>query len=125
VAPQGFPVYPSRHPLTDEAMNDPTPPRRRSEPLLDEMGTAIVTGKDAAAFLWQVPDDVATREQIVQLLTRIRDGSARQGRTEMPRLCEELLVAARAKPTPQQVDMLQDGFDRLYKLWAAAKSGLL
>jgi hypothetical protein len=43
----------------------------------------------------------------------------------MPRLCEELLVAARAKPTPQQVDMLQDGFDRLYKLWAAAKSGLL
>ena len=106
-------------------MSDPTPPRRRSEPLLDEMGTAIVTGKDAVAFLWQVPDDVATREQLVQLLTRIRDGSARQGRTEMPRLCEELLVAARAKPTPQQVDMLQDGFDRLYKLWSAAKSGLL
>jgi hypothetical protein len=35
------------------------------------------------------------------------------------------IVAARAKPTPQQVDMLQDGFDRLYKLWGAAKSGLL
>jgi hypothetical protein len=108
-----------------DAMDDSQPPRRRTEPLLDEMGTAITAGKDAVAFLWQVPGDTATREQVVDLLTRIRDGSARQGRTEMPRLCEELLVAARAQPTPQQVDMLQDGFDRLYKLWAAAKSGLL
>jgi hypothetical protein len=106
-------------------MNDPKPPRRRTDPLLDDIGTAIVTGKDAVAFLWQVPHDVATREQVITLLAQIRDGSARQGRTEMPRLCEELLVAARAQPTPQQVDMLQDGFDRLYKLWAAAKSGLL
>jgi hypothetical protein len=43
----------------------------------------------------------------------------------MPKLCDELLTALRAQPTPQQVDILQDGFDRLYKLWAAAKSGLL
>jgi len=106
-------------------MDDPKPARRRTEPLLDDIGTAIVTGKDAVAFLWQVPDDAATREQVIKLLAQIRDGSARQGRTEMPRLCEDLLVAARAQPTPQQVDMLQDGFDRLYKLWAAAKSGLL
>jgi hypothetical protein len=106
-------------------MDDPKPRRSRPEPLLDDMGNAIVAGRDAVAFLWQVPDDAATRERVVVLLTEIRDGAVRQGRTEMPRLCEELLVAARAKPTPQQVDMLQDGFDRLYKLWAAAKSGLL
>lgn len=106
-------------------MDELAPRRRRTEPLLDEMGTAIVAGRDAAAFLWQVPDDHETRERIATLLEQIRDGSARQGRTEMPKLCDELLVAARAQPTPQQVDILQDGFDRLYKLWAAAKSGLL
>lgn len=106
-------------------MDDPTPRRSRPEPLLDELGKAIVAGKDAVAYLWQVPDDAATWQRVTELLGVIRDGSARQGRTEMPRLCDELLVAARAKPTPQQVDMLQDGFDRLYKLWAAAKSGLL
>jgi hypothetical protein len=99
--------------------------KRRTEPLLDEMGTAIVSGKDAVAFLWQVPDDAGTRSRLLELLERIRDLSAGQGRREMPRLCEELLVAARAQPTPQQVDLLQDGFDRLYKLWAAAKSGLM
>ncbi|MDH4043133.1 MAG: hypothetical protein OEW06_01640 [Gemmatimonadota bacterium] len=104
---------------------DPQPPRRRTEPLLDELGTAIVAGKDAASFLWQVPDDASTRQRLGDLLVQIRDGSAGQGRTEMPKLCEELIVALRAQPTPQQVDLLQDGFDRLYKLWAAAKSGLL
>lgn len=106
-------------------MTDPNKPRRRTEPLLDDLGTAIVEGKDAAAFLWQVPDDAATRTRVAGLLERIRDRSARQGRTEMPKLCDELLTAVRAQPTPQQVDILQDGFDRLYKLWAAAKSGLL
>ena len=38
---------------------------------------------------------------------------------------EELKVAAQATPSPQQVDVLVDGFDRLTKLWQAAKSGLL
>jgi hypothetical protein len=104
---------------------DAPPPRRRTEPLLDELGTAIVSGKDAASFLWQVPDDEATRQRLGELLEQIRDGSARQGRTEMPKLCEDLIVALKAQPTPQQVDLLQDGFDRLYKLWAAAKSGLM
>lgn len=106
-------------------MTDQPPRKRRTEPLLDEMGTAIVTGKDAVSFLWQVPDDADTRQRVVELLERIRALAAGQGRTEMPKLCEELLVAVRAQPTPQQVDMLQDGFDRLYKLWAAAKSGLM
>jgi hypothetical protein len=106
-------------------MSQEPPRRRRSQPLLDELGTAIVKGKDAASFLWQVPDDATTRGSLQELLQRIRDLSAREGRREMPKLCEELLVAARAQPSPQQVDLLQDGFDRLYKLWAAAKSGLM
>ena len=105
---------------------DPVPPKRRpTQPLLDDLGKAIVEGKDGAAFLWQVPDDAHTRKRMRELLEWIRDRSAAQGRREMPKLCDELLTALRAQPTPQQVDILQDGFDRLYKLWAAAKSGLL
>jgi hypothetical protein len=105
---------------------DQPPPRRRTpEPLLDDMGRLIVEGKDATAFLWQVPDDQTTRVRLREVLEQVRERSAKQGRREMPKLCDELLVALRAQPTPQQVDILQDGFDRLYKLWAAAKSGLL
>lgn len=106
-------------------MDEQPPRRRRTEPLLDDLGTAIVSGRDAVAFLWQVPDDADTRRRLVELLERIRGLSTKQGRTEMPKLCAELLAAVRVQPTPQQVDMLQDGFDRLYKLWAAAKSGLM
>jgi hypothetical protein len=48
-----------------------------------------------------------------------------QGRRELGRIVEELITAARATPSPQQVDLLVAGFDRLFKLWQAARSGLL
>jgi hypothetical protein len=98
---------------------------RRSQPLLDALGKLIVEGRDAATFLWQVPDDQATRARVQQILEEVRDQSARKGRREMPKLCDELLTAIRATPSPQQMDILQDGFDRLYKLWEAAKTGLV
>jgi len=104
---------------------DEPPGPRRSEPLLDALGQMIRDGKDSALYLWQVPDDAATRSRLEKLLQDIREQSARKGRREMPRLCDELLVALRASPSPQQVDLLQDGFDRLYKLWEAAKTGLV
>ncbi len=104
---------------------DDSPRPRRSQPLLDALGKLIQDGKDAASYLWQVPDDQGTRSRIQQLLQEIRDQSAKKGRREMPKLCDELLTALKASPTPQQVDLLQDGFDRLYKLWEAAKTGMV
>jgi len=107
-------------------VTDGLPPRqRRHEPLLDDVGKAIVSARDATNFLWQVPDDEPTREQLREALELIRDRSARKGRREMPSICDELLTALKASPSPQQVDILHAGFDRLYNLWAAAKSGLL
>jgi len=92
--------------------------------VVDELGQAILDGKDAASFLWQVPDDVETRDRIAKLLKFIQDKAERGGRREMPQICRELQVAIAASPSPQQVDILQDGFDRLHKLWQAARSGL-
>ena len=107
-------------------MSDQQPtPQRKSEPLLDSLGKAIAEGRDAAEFLWQVPDDADTRDRMVVVLEFIQSDTTKKGRREMPKICEELLVALRATPSPQQVDLLQTGFDRLYKLWRAAKSGLV
>jgi hypothetical protein len=103
----------------------PDQPARRPPPLLDALGKLCAEGKEAAEYLWQVPKDQAVREKILALLDQIGTESAKQGRREMPRLVEELKVAAQATPSPQQVDLLVDGFDRLLKLWQAAKSGLL
>ncbi len=62
---------------------------------------------------------------MVVVLEFIQSDTTKKGRREMPKICDELLVALRATPSPQQVDLLQIGFDRLYKLWRAAKSGLV
>ncbi|MBI1967529.1 MAG: hypothetical protein HYS40_06035 [Gemmatimonadetes bacterium] len=100
-------------------------PRRSRPPLMDALGKLCADGKSSAEYLWQVPDDAGVRAQIVGILEQIAAESAKQGRKEMGRICAELLTAAKASPSPQQVDLLVDGFDRLSKLWQAAKSGLL
>ena len=99
--------------------------RRSQPPLLDALGTLCTEGKQLADYLWQVPKDAGARQQIITLLDQIAAESAKQGRREMPRICAELAAAAKATPSPQQVDLLVTGFDRLYQLWQAAKSGLL
>jgi len=109
---------------------DPRDPRAQREPrpsqfLLDRLGKLCTDGKQSAEYLWQVPKDEGVREKILGIIEQIAVESAKQGRKEMPRLCEELKTAAKATPSPQQVDVLVDGFDRLIKLWQAAKSGLL
>lgn len=106
-------------------MNDPKAPRPSRQPLMDPLGQMCADGKQAAEYLWQVPKDAAMRQKILDLLNQIGVESAKQGRHEMPRVVEELKIAAQASASPQQVELLVDGFDRLYKLWQAAKSGLL
>ena len=106
-------------------MNDPKGPRPSRQPLMDSLGQMCADGKETAEFLWQVPKDPAARQKIMDLLIQIGIESLKQGRHEMPRLVEELKVAAQASPSPQQVEILVNGFDRLTKLWQAAKSGLL
>jgi hypothetical protein len=92
---------------------------------MDALGRLCADGKDAALYLWQVPNDTEARQRIVTTLEQIAAEAGRQGRREMGHIVEELLPAARATPSPQQVDLLVAGFDRLTKLWQAAKSGLL
>ena len=99
--------------------------RRSRQPLPDALGKLCTEGREAAEYLWQVPDDQSVRVKVVGILERIAVEARSQGRKEMGRIVDELLPAAKAAPSPQQVDILVDGFDRLTKLWQAAKSGLL
>jgi hypothetical protein len=107
-------------------MNDEsTPaPRRPRGPLMDRLGELCRDGKESAEYLWQVPHDEEVRRKILEILAEIRTEAAKQGRREMGRIAGELEAAAQASASPQQVQVLQDGFERLVRLWAAAKSGL-
>jgi hypothetical protein len=99
-------------------------PRRPFQPLMDRLGELCRDGKELSEYLWQVPQDDDTRHRILGILVEIREQAEKQGRREMGRIAAELETAARASVSPQQVELLQDGFDRLMRLWAAAKSGL-
>ena len=103
-------------------MPDPRPSR---QPLMDALGKLCADGKASAEYLWQVPDDTQMRLKLVGILTQIGVEAQKQGRKEMGRIVDDLTTAAKATPSPQQVDLLVDGFDRLTKLWQAAKSGLM
>jgi hypothetical protein len=105
--------------------DDPKPASRKSiPPLMDRLGELCKAGRDSATYLWQVPDDESVRRKIVEILAEIKIEAAKGGRREMGRLVGELETALSVSPSPQQVEVLQDGFDRLIRLWAAAKSGL-
>jgi hypothetical protein len=106
-------------------MSDPNAPRRAQPPLMDALGKLCTEGKQLSEYLWQVPDDAGVRQQLLAIIDQISTESAKQGRKEMPRICEDLKTALKASPSPQQVDVLVNGFDRLVGLWQAAKSGLL
>src|SRR3989442_4120996 len=102
-------------------MSDPNPPRRLQPPLMDGLGKLCTDGKELPDYLWQVPKDEPARHKIVAILDQIAAEAGKQGRREMPRICEELKTAARATPSPQQVDVLVSGFDRLRSPWHGAQ----
>jgi hypothetical protein len=91
---------------------------------MDRLGEMCQAGRDNASYLWQVPNDEGVRRKIADLLVQIKAEAAKGGRQEMGRIAGELETALAASASPQQVELLQDGFERLTRLWAAAKSGL-
>jgi hypothetical protein len=91
---------------------------------MDRLGELCRDGKETAEYLWQVPHDDEARRRIAGMLAEIKAEAAKQNRREMGRIVAELETAAQASSSPQQVEILQDGFERLVRLWAAAKSGL-
>src|SRR5205823_11016904 len=107
---------PAGNVILSAPMNDPKAPRASRQPLMDSLGQMCADGKQAAEYLWQVPKDAEARKKILDLLTQIGIGSAKQGRREMPKLAEELKIAAQASPSPQQVELLVDGLHRLTNL---------
>ena len=106
-------------------MSDSPARRRRVPPLMDTLGKLCVEGRQLAEYLFQVPSDAAARQQILGIIDQVAVEGKKQGRREMLRICDELRTAAKASPSPQQVDVLVNGFHRLSNLWRAAKSGLL
>ncbi len=93
-------------------------------PVLDKVGKLCLEGKDVAAYLYQVPDDEGQRARLRAILDGILNESAVKKRKQLPSIAQGLKEVLSEPPTPVGAAKLQDGFDRMVKLWQAARSGL-
>ena len=80
------------------------------------VGRAILEGRRLVTYMWQSPHDEAIRAQLRQVLAVIRYDATQPSGSRIQSISQEMLVALRATPSPQQVDLLENGFDRMYRI---------
>lgn len=91
---------------------------------VDRLGRLCQEGTDIAAYLFQVPDDAAQRQRLGEILDDIIRVAARGRQRELPAIATELKGFLAQPPSLAGVAAFQEGFDRISKLWAAARSGI-
>ena len=80
-------------------------------------------GLDISTYLYQVPADEGQRKRLREILDEILKAAVLTHRRELPRLAAELRAVIDQPPSLDAAALLQEGFDRMQKLWDAAKSG--
>jgi len=93
--------------------------------VMDPLGRLCHEGYDVATYLYQVPDDAAQWERLSRIINKILELSADSRRRELPNIAEELRSVLKDPPSMQAADQMVTGFDRMMKLWKAARSGLM
>ena len=91
---------------------------------VDALGRLLFEGKDVADYLFQVPDDEGQRERLRGILAEVIVEARSGSHHELPRIAEEVKAVLDEPPSAPGAEMLQAGFDRLLRLWQAARSGL-
>jgi len=95
---------------------------RRQAPTMVSLGSLIHAGRLATEALWAHPDDSVGRGQVEELVARVRMEANYLGLSEMLVVCDEIGPIANAAPTPQAVEILINGFERLARHWRAAQT---
>lgn len=100
-------------------------PTTGSVPLhLDRLGKLCFKGQEIATYLFQVPDDETQWQNARVIVDAILDETRGSQRRELPRLAAQLKEALNGAHDMMAADQLQAGFDRIVKLWKAARSGI-
>lgn len=91
---------------------------------VDRLGRLCQEGTDIAAYLFQVPEDPGQRQRLGEILDEVIRGTARSKARELPAIATELKGILAQPPSLEGVAAFQEGFDRMTKLWGAARSGI-
>jgi hypothetical protein len=91
---------------------------------MDKLGTLCHQGLDIASYLFQVPDDESEREKLRLIVEAIGQDPLVKGRREFPLILAEMRETLAGPGTPMSAEALNDGFERMVKLWHTTRSGL-
>lgn len=91
---------------------------------MDKLGTLCHQGLDIATYLFQVPDDESEREKLALIVEAIGQDPLVKGRREFPKIVDEMRETLAGPGTPMSAEALNDGFERMVKLWHTTRSGL-
>ena len=90
-------------------------------PSLVSLGSLIQQGRVATERLWAHPDDSAGRRHVEELIAQVRIEATALGQSAMLPVCDEVGPVANSAPTPQAVEILIGGFEKLARLWRASQ----
>ena len=102
----------------------PESSKPKPRPPMDEVGKLLTAGKDIATYLFQVPDDESQRERLRAILASIETETKGGNHRELPRIASEVAATLSEPPSIPAAEMVQAGFDRMWRLWESARSGL-
>ena len=88
---------------------------------LDEL---IRQGREVTDRLWEAPEDREIRAQARELFATLQQTVHTAGDPAMIELCELFCPSANAAPTPQAIEIMQDGLQQLHQLWLAGRPRL-
>ena len=91
---------------------------------VDPLGRLCQDGFELGRYLFQVPDDEGERERVREILEAILADPAIKGRTEFPKIAQEIQRALEGPPSPEVSELVQDGFERMLRLWDSVRSGI-
>lgn len=93
--------------------------------VMDPLGRLLFDGQELASYLFQVPTDGAQWARLGEIVDSVVREVAGSNRRELPQIADEMRGLLRLEPSVGVADQLVAGFDRMVKLWKAARSGLM
>jgi len=88
---------------------------------MEALGELIRQGREVTDRLWEAPEDREIRAQAKALFAALQQTVHRSGTPAMAELCELFCPSANAAPTPQAIEIMQDGLQQLHALWLASR----
>ena len=91
---------------------------------MDALGELIQQGREVTDRLWEAPEDREIRARAAALFATLQRTVHTSGTPAMAELCELFCPSANAAPTPQAIEIMQDGLQQLHELWLVSRRPL-